>query len=132
MQDAPPAPIVFSWSPAPWTGTVGGIGARIRELRLAHSPPLSQSALARLAGVDRSYVARIEAGRRRNVSLGVIRSLADALGVQVADIAEVGTLVTFPDDTSFAYWLHRAVTIRDPRVRRLLIGVIREFMPAEP
>lgn len=55
------------------------IGALIKRLREERS--LSQSRLARISGVDRGYINKLEAGREGTISLRVARALAQALGV---------------------------------------------------
>lgn len=47
---------------------------------------LSQRELAERAGVDHTYISHIEAGRRENLTLGKLRSLADALGVSPSEL----------------------------------------------
>jgi len=58
-------------------------GRRVRKLRVQHG--LSQEELAHLSELDRSYVGGIERGER-NVGLDNIHRVANALGVQVADL----------------------------------------------
>lgn len=48
---------------------------------------MSQEVLAGKAGMDRSYLAKIESGQR-NFSLGVLESIADALKVGMLDLME--------------------------------------------
>ena len=60
-----------------------GFGHRLRELR--HERGLSQEALGQAAGLDRTYVSQVEAGRR-NVTLITIHKLATALGVEPRDL----------------------------------------------
>lgn len=55
------------------------LGARIRELRTLRG--LSMRDLAKQAGVSAGYVSQIENGQA-NASLQVVRSIADAFGVQ--------------------------------------------------
>ena len=59
------------------------VAANVRRLR--HEAALSQEALAHVAGVDRSHLARFEA-QHINVSLDVLLSLAQALEVDVAEL----------------------------------------------
>ena len=62
------------------------IGARVRELRLAHD--LSQEKLSQASGVDYTYICRIEGGRV-NVSMETLHRLASALGVDVIEFLRV-------------------------------------------
>ncbi len=45
---------------------------------------ISQSSLAKLAGISRNYVSMIERGEAQNVSINVLNSLAAALGTSPA------------------------------------------------
>lgn len=58
-------------------------GHRIRELRLASG--LNQEAFADKCGFARTYMSRIETGGA-NPSLDAIKTLADALGVELAEL----------------------------------------------
>jgi DNA-binding XRE family transcriptional regulator len=58
-------------------------GKRVRELRLQQG--LTQEALAKLAGIDRTYLAQIEAGKRR-MALHVAHNLAMSLHVSVEEL----------------------------------------------
>jgi transcriptional regulator with XRE-family HTH domain len=58
----------------------------IRELR--QRADLTQEQLATRAQVARSYVALIEAGRKKNPSLDILKRLAKALGVPVTELLE--------------------------------------------
>lgn len=58
------------------------IGNRIRQLR--DQKQLSQSKLAMIANLDRTYINSIENGRR-NISIVNIERLAKALDISVAD-----------------------------------------------
>ena len=57
-------------------------------VRLRRAKGLSQEALAYEAGVNRSYLARVEAGRPY-VGLEVIGKLAEALEVEAAELLKV-------------------------------------------
>lgn len=56
---------------------------RLRHIRI--SKAISQAALAKAAGLSAPSLCKIENGRQPRLS--TIRALADALGVQVSDIA---------------------------------------------
>jgi len=58
-------------------------GRRLRELRTAAGR--TQTGLAAEAGIDRSFYWNVEAGKN-NISLEKIFALADALGVDVAEL----------------------------------------------
>lgn len=61
------------------------IGANIKKYR--QMKDLSQDQLAAKAGMDRSYLAKIESGQR-NFSLGVLESIANALKVGILDLMD--------------------------------------------
>lgn len=58
-------------------------GARVRELRLARG--FSQERLGEIANLHRNYIGGVERGER-NIGLDNIHALAEALGVEVADL----------------------------------------------
>ena len=58
-------------------------GNRIRELRLKTG--LSQEKFALQIGMDRTYYASVESGRR-NISLINIEKIADGLGVSLSEL----------------------------------------------
>ena len=49
---------------------------------------LSQTEIARRAGVTRFYVSQLESGLRKNPSLPVLKRIAKALGVPVTELLE--------------------------------------------
>ena len=55
---------------------------------LRESKNMSQRALAKKANVTQSYVAQLESGLKKNPSLPVLRRLAKALGVPVAELLQ--------------------------------------------
>ena len=59
------------------------LGKRIRELRKAKG--YSQESFARKSGIDRTYIASVEAGKR-NISIDKIKKIADALSVTLHDL----------------------------------------------
>lgn len=61
------------------------IGDRIREVRIERG--LSQERLAELAGCHRTYLSLIELGKR-NFYIGSLYAIADALGVEIADLVQ--------------------------------------------
>jgi transcriptional regulator with XRE-family HTH domain len=58
----------------------------IRELRQARD--LSQRALADKADVTGAYIAQLETGVKKNPSLDILKRLAKALGVPVAELLD--------------------------------------------
>ena len=58
-------------------------GQRIRELRLKNG--LSQEKFALQIGMDRSYLASVEAGKR-NISLMNIKKIADGIGITLREL----------------------------------------------
>ena len=64
-------------------------GARIRHLRKAAKPKLSQEELGFACGLDRSYIGRIERGES-NVGLVNIHRIAAALKVEAAELFRNG------------------------------------------
>ena len=59
------------------------IGNRVKELRLEKG--LSQEKLALKIGMDRTYYASVEKGRR-NIALQNIKKIADGLEVSLSDL----------------------------------------------
>ena len=58
----------------------------LKEKREARG--LSQSALAKVSKVERTYLVKLESGDKKNPSLEVLKRLAKALGVPVAELLE--------------------------------------------
>jgi transcriptional regulator with XRE-family HTH domain len=56
--------------------------------QLRDNAEMTQEELAKKAKVARSYVALIEAGRKKNPSLEILKRLARALGVPVTELLE--------------------------------------------
>ena len=61
------------------------IGKRIRELRTRTG--LSQEKFALKIGMDRTYFASVEAGKR-NISICNIKKIADGLGISISELFE--------------------------------------------
>jgi transcriptional regulator with XRE-family HTH domain len=58
-------------------------GNRIRELRLQQE--ISQEKFALKIGMDRTYYASVESGKR-NISLINIKKIADGFGISISDL----------------------------------------------
>jgi transcriptional regulator with XRE-family HTH domain len=71
--------------PARKTDTGRTVGAKIRELRQARG--WTQEEFAHRSGLHRADVGAIERGER-NVTLRTMRTVADTLGVRIADLTE--------------------------------------------
>jgi transcriptional regulator with XRE-family HTH domain len=63
-----------------------GIGRVLKAVRKANHMGLRE--LARKAKVPPGYLAELEAGKKKNPSLDVLRRLARALGVPVTELLE--------------------------------------------
>lgn len=61
------------------------LGARIRELR--NQKGLSQEKFALDIGMDRTYFASVEAGKR-NISIINIKKISDGLGISLSKLFE--------------------------------------------
>ena len=59
------------------------VGKRIRELRNAKM--LSQEKFATVCGLDRTYIAGVEQGKR-NISIENLKKIADALNISLSDM----------------------------------------------
>lgn len=59
------------------------LGARLRELR--NEAELSQEKFALQIGMDRTYYASVEAGKR-NISLNNLKKIADGFGISLSDM----------------------------------------------
>lgn len=58
----------------------------LREMRKAKR--LTQCELADRAGVTQSYLGALERGQRKNPSIGVVKGIADGLGVKVTKVLD--------------------------------------------
>lgn len=57
-------------------------GTRVKQLRLEQG--LSQEKLANIAGIDRTYIAQVENGKR-NISIENIKKICDGLDVTLGN-----------------------------------------------
>ena len=72
-----------------WDSRRAQFGLRVKLLRVGRG--WSQEDLAEAAGLHRTYVSGLERGLR-NVGLDNVYALADALGVEPADLFKAGGL----------------------------------------
>lgn len=59
------------------------LGLRLKELRTKEG--ISQEKFAMKVGLDRSYYASVEKGRR-NISINNIKKIADAIGITLSEL----------------------------------------------
>lgn len=59
------------------------VGARIRDLRKANG--LTQERLALMVGVERSYLAKVEAGKK-NASIDILEKIAIGFDLTLAEL----------------------------------------------
>ena len=102
----------------------GPLAIRVRALRKAKR--LTQTELAEQAGISRNHLHRIEAGSRRNISPGILRSLAEVLGVTVDELTQTGlmTRTTDPWLVDLAARLEALPPGLAQRIRQLIGGFL--------
>lgn len=76
----------------------GGLGDRLKRLRITAKPALTQAELARRAHVSQAYLSELESGHGRRPSGRVLLALADALGVTIADLMGASVRPALPAD----------------------------------
>jgi transcriptional regulator with XRE-family HTH domain len=108
------------------------VGKRIRARRLELG--LSQTQLGDLIGVTFQQIQKYEQGTNR-IGASRLGQAADALQVKVNDFFDKQSMISdsqFDDLTSDEIRLVRALnTIRDGRIRRLLVELAEEFLTTE-
>jgi XRE family transcriptional regulator of biofilm formation len=77
--------------------TVGEYIARIRKHQ-----GYSQTRLARIAGISRTYLSMIENGKATNPSLQIVVSLSSALGIDIATLID-----KYPTRSTYVTTFHR-------------------------
>lgn len=108
-------------------GVASMLGTKVRQLRKAKG--LTQEALAKVVGVEPSYIGHIERGRTKSPGRDVLVRLAEALGVPVEELlAAAGYLQAprldgLPD---FHVYVSRKFA-QTPRFRRALIQVYEQL-----
>jgi predicted transcriptional regulator len=116
------------------------LAERVRYLRDHHDPPLSQSELARAAGVEKSYVSALELGRIRMPANDILHSLARALGTTNADLlnaagylprGEIAAITDALDDPRYNLALRKAAGLTREDVRQLVVDVINRAAEIE-
>lgn len=96
---------------------LAGLGGRVRGSRAVRG--LSRKLLARQAGISERYIAELEAGRG-NVSIVLLRRIAEAMGVTAADLVAVEP--DPPDWPVLRALLRDAPPERVAAARRVLAG----------
>jgi len=86
------------------------------------APGLRRSELASLAGISVEYLARIEQGRDRHPSVGVVNALADALGLNPTEREHLRRLTKITGGACVGARAQPRREVR-PGVRRLLDGL---------
>jgi len=81
MTDAPTVALVQE----PASPTVLAVAARLRQLRTAQTPHVTQDQLAEKTGLSISYISMLERGER-SPTLDTLATLATALGVSLGDL----------------------------------------------
>jgi len=80
----------------------GTIDARMRQLRRACRPQLTQRELAERAGVSVDLVSKLEQGQKQSALLGSLRKIAAALDVDVGVLLAGPTHPDAADDGRLA------------------------------
>ena len=104
----------------------------LRALRTARG--LSQGALAALAGVDRTVVARLERGGQRDVRLSVLLGLAGALCVSIEKLVVLPRPADSPSP-HLSQDLAAAVATLDtlaPESQRQIAAIIHAYLTTLP
>lgn len=96
---------------------LAALGGRVRHARAVRG--VSRKLLARTAGISERYIAELEAGRG-NVSIVLLRRIAEAMGTTAADLATDGT--DPPDWPLLQALLRAASPERLAAVRAMLAG----------
>ncbi len=91
---------------------IAAVGLRVRQRREAQR--LSRRELTELSGVSQRYLAQLELGSG-NISIGLLRQIADALECRVADFIED------PVDCAVPAQLERLFAQADPSVQRSVL-----------
>jgi len=109
---------------------MGGTGLGEAIGRQLVSLGLTQSSLARRAGISQPYLSQLERGTRKRISYGPLRRLADALGVTMTALMEKEAS-SMPRRGRTEFWLYQMRPrvdwglpdyLRDVREGRLLAG----------
>jgi transcriptional regulator with XRE-family HTH domain len=106
------------------------LGSRVRELR--REQRMTQTDLARRAGISASYVSKLEANRYRRPSAEVLLRLASALNVPVDELYKAAGYPVpaeeFPAaDPELALYLSRIGRL-SPHDQRVIKNVIRGML----
>ena len=97
---------------------VSGAGARIRQSR--QRAGLSLARLAALTGLSKSYLVRLETDPTSNPSLEVLRRIADALDITVADLVGAPRIEFAIEDIGPMLEAFGCYRRRDEAIRRVV------------
>lgn len=107
------------------------IGQRLKKRR--EELDLSLRDLAAKVGIDHSYVRYVERGEK-NVTIGVLRRMAEALKVPLDDVDLLDDMPAAPNATNLVARLQRVLPYVKPdaldTLRHIVEGWERQFMPA--
>lgn len=73
------------------------IGNRIKELRI-NKLNMTQEDFAKVLGVDRTYLSRIESGKQ-NITVNTLVFICEKLGVSLSEF-----FISFNDEMGFGKW----------------------------
>ncbi|HZG16183.1 MAG TPA: helix-turn-helix transcriptional regulator [Candidatus Bathyarchaeia archaeon] len=98
------------------------IGAKIRQIRKEKG--ITQEQLAEKANTTNSYIAGVERGTR-NVTIGSLEKIADALGVNVFEFFEYGQFAQ-TQEQEYVYKINEMLLTRDASDQRKAFAILKE------
>ena len=99
------------------TGFLEGLGQRVRTMRALRG--MSRKVLARVSGISERYIAQLEGGKG-NVSIVLLRRVANAMGAPLEDLIPGGELQ--PDWPVIRDLLRKATPSQIAQAKELLSG----------
>lgn len=104
------------------------VAERVAGLREARKPKMSQGDLAKLAGVSRNHIWRIENGQRTRISAAIMARIADALGVSYNYLAGVDEEAAPLEPAPELRMVVRRANRLPPDQRRRLAGIVSAIL----